>query len=123
MEQDNIFEMLLQEDDVKWQTLIYELVRTKKVDPWDVDLTVFTKEYIKMIDKLKELNFRVSGKVVLAAAILLKLKMNRLGLDEFIGLLEEPEEGDEYYLGEESLDEDSEETPEDVRLKKLAEHN
>jgi segregation and condensation protein A len=84
--------MIFEEDDLKWQSLIYELIRTGKVDPWDIDVSHFSQEYLKMIDKMKELNFRISGKVVLTAAILLRMKTNRMGLQEFLGLIEEPEE-------------------------------
>ena len=59
---------------IKWQSIIYELIRSKKVDPWDIDLSKFSEEYMSTISKLKSLNFRISGKVVLAAALMLKIK-------------------------------------------------
>ncbi len=90
--QDQMFKFIFDEDDVRWQSLIYEMVRSGKVNPWDVDISKFTKEYMKMLDNLKQMNFRVSGKVILSAAILLKLKTQHLGLDDFIVLTEEPEE-------------------------------
>lgn len=115
-----LYDAIFTEDDVKWQSLIYALVRSGKIDPWDVDISLFANEYLKMIRKLKELNFRISGKVVLAAAILLKLKTNRLGLTDFLGLIEEPSDeelGLEFSEGEEVfIDED------ERRLLKLAEH-
>jgi len=116
MTQQGIFQMLFEEDDVKWQSLIYEMVRTGKIDPWDVDITKFSNEYLVMLEKLKQMNFRVSGKVVLAAAILLKLKMNRLGLEDFIMLTEEP---DEEYGG---IEEEQYMDEEEAKLLKLAKH-
>ncbi len=114
-----LYGMIFDEDDIKWQSVIYELVRNGKVDPWDVDVSLFSREYLKMISKLKEHNFRISGKVVLAAAILLKLQTNRLGLQEFLGMLEEPAEVVENEAGIEDFqfaDEDEQ------RLRTLAEH-
>lgn len=76
--QEKIFELLLNKDDVTWQTIIYELVRSEQMDPWDIDVSLLAKRYIDMLKKLKELNFRVSGRVVLAAAVFLKIKSKKL---------------------------------------------
>ena len=87
---ERIFEIVFKEDELTWQGLIYELVRSHHMDPWDIDVSLLTKEYIKMLKKLKGFEFRVSGKVLLAAAILLKIKSNRLvgeDLDQFDALL------------------------------------
>ncbi len=104
-----MFKFIFDEDDVRWQSIIYELVRSRKVDPWDVDIVKFTNEYMQMIGKLKQLNFRVSGKVVLAAAILLKLKTQHLGLDDFILLTEDPEDDLALEVGEDKYMDPTEE--------------
>ena len=75
---DRIFELLLDKDEITWQALLYELVKTEQMDPWDINVSLLTKRYLTTIRKLKELNFRVSGKVLLAAAILVRIKSNRL---------------------------------------------
>ena len=36
-----IYDAIFSEDDIKWQSIIYELIRSKKVDPWDIDLSKF----------------------------------------------------------------------------------
>ncbi|HJN57278.1 MAG: ScpA family protein [Candidatus Woesearchaeota archaeon] len=92
---EKIFEILFNKDEVTWQSLLYELVKTEQMDPWDINVSMLTKKYIEIIKKLKELDFRVSGKVLLAVAILLKIKSNRLlneDLSEFDRLLTESEE-------------------------------
>jgi segregation and condensation protein A len=92
---ERIFQLLYNENEVTWQSLLYELVKKDNMDPWDVNVSSLTKKYIDTIKKLKELDFRVSGKVLLAAAILLKIKSNRLlheDLSELDRLLTEPEE-------------------------------
>src|SRR3989338_10796337 len=95
---DKIFELLLDKDEITWQTLLYELVKTEQMDPWDIDISMLTKKYIATIRKLKELNLRISCKVLLAAAILLRIKSNRL-------LNEDLTEFDRLIAGqEESLD-------------------
>ncbi|MBI4439607.1 segregation/condensation protein A [Candidatus Woesearchaeota archaeon] len=93
--QEKIYEMLFEKDDVTWQSLLYELVKKEEMDPWNVDITALTKKYIEIIRELKAHDFRISGKVLLAAAILLRIKSNRLvGEDmlQFDRMLEEPSE-------------------------------
>lgn len=73
-----IFNFLLKEEEITWQSLLYELVKTEQMDPWDIDVSGLAKSYITIVRKMKEMDLRVSGKVVLAAAILLKIKSTRL---------------------------------------------
>jgi len=87
----DIYNLIFQEDDITWQAVIYELARTRKIDPWDIDISVLTQEFLQTLKKLKEMNFRLSGKVILAAAILLKLKSERLGLEQLL-MLTNPEQ-------------------------------
>jgi len=69
------------------------------MDPWDIDVSILAQKYIEMLRSFKEHDFRVSGKVLLAAAILLKMKSNKLVGDDLteldrllIGVEEEMEE-------------------------------
>lgn len=76
---DRIFSILFSKaDEVTWQSIIYELIKSEQMDPWDIDVSILAQKYIGMLRTLKEHDFRVSGKVLLAAAILLKMKSNRL---------------------------------------------
>jgi len=76
--QDRILDLLLQKDEITWQTIIYDLVKSEQMDPWDIDLSLLTQKYLETVKKLKEANFFISGKVVLASAILLKIKSTKL---------------------------------------------
>jgi len=76
--QDRIFQMLFDKDEITWQSVIYELISTRQIDPWDVNVSLLTQKYIEMIKALKELDFKISGKVLLASAILLRIKSNKL---------------------------------------------
>lgn len=99
-----IFDLLVNKDELTWQTILHDLVKTEQMDPWDIDISTITKQYILIIRKLKELNFRVSGKVLLAAAILLKIKSNRLlelDINEFDRLIAANEESLEELSFEE----------------------
>ncbi len=84
--QEKLFNMLFEEDEITWQTMIYELVRTEEMDPWDIDLKVLSTRFLDIVRDLKKLDFRISGKIILAAAILLRIKSSRL-LEEDISHL------------------------------------
>jgi len=96
---DRIFELIYSKtDEIMWQGILYELVRSEKMDPWDVDVSILTKKYLETIKQLKEHDFRISGKVILAAAILLKIKSEKLvgeDFDEFTKLITSLEEQEE----------------------------
>ena len=74
-----IFDIIFSKaDGVTWQSIIYELIKSEQMNPWDIDVSILTQKYIEMVRTLKEHDFRVSGKVLLAAAILLKMKSTKL---------------------------------------------
>lgn len=76
---ERIFNILFSKaDEITWQSIIYELVKTEQMDPWDIDMSILAQRYIEMLRTLKEHDFRVSGKVLLASAILLKMKSTKL---------------------------------------------
>jgi chromatin segregation and condensation protein Rec8/ScpA/Scc1 (kleisin family) len=71
-----------------WQTIIYDLIASEQLDPWDIDIVVLTNAYFKKILEFEEAeesgqendlktfetDFYVSSKVLLAAALLLRIK-------------------------------------------------
>ena len=83
-------QLLLDKDDVTWKQILYDLVRNEQMNPWDIDVSVLSQKYIETIKNLKQHDFRISGKVLLAAAILLKIKTEHLlehGMGELDRLL------------------------------------
>jgi segregation and condensation protein A len=61
-----------------WLAIIYELIDTEQLDPWNIDLVVLTQKYFEKIYELEEADFYVSSKVLLAAALLLRIKSELL---------------------------------------------
>mgnify|MGYP001615344817 CR=1 FL=1 len=93
--QDKLYEMLINEDEITWQSIIYELIKTEQMDPWDINISLLSKRYLETIKELQEHNFFISGKVVLAASILLKIKSYKLvneNIAQFDNLLFQKEE-------------------------------
>ncbi len=76
--QDKILSMLLQNDEITWQNIIYDLVKSEEMNPWDIDISLLAARYMDIVKKLKETNLFISGKVLLASAILLKIKSEKL---------------------------------------------
>jgi segregation and condensation protein A len=105
--QEKLYNMLLQENEITWQTIIYDLVKSEEMNPWDIDISILSKRYMETLKKLKEMNFNISGKIVLASAILLKLKTRKLveeDLTNFENIINPPEELDELYDDDLNLD-------------------
>jgi len=71
----------MQRDEITWQTLIYDLVKSEEMNPWDININYLAEKYLDSVKILKEHNFFISGKIILAVAILLKLKSEKL-MDE-----------------------------------------
>jgi len=83
--------------------MIFDLVKKEGLDPWNINVSHLAEKYIKRLKELKDLNLKVSGKVVLAAAILLRIKSNKLvgdDLDEFDRLIAGSEVSEEEFYDE-----------------------
>ena len=61
-----------------WQTIIYDLINSEQLDPWDIDLVILTKRFFEKILELEEQDYYISSKVLLAAALLLRIKSDLL---------------------------------------------
>jgi segregation and condensation protein A len=101
---------LLFGDTVSWQAIIYDLIHTEQLDPWDVDISLLANKYLDKVRSMEEANFFVSSKVLLAAALLLRIK-SEIVLNEYIPTMDEilfgkKEEKPTYVQERIELDED-----------------
>ncbi len=85
--QDQLYDILTSKE-ASWQAIIYELIQTEQLDPWNIDLSLLAQRYLEKIRELEEANFFVSSKVLLAASLLLRIKSEIL-LDKYIRSLDE----------------------------------
>ncbi len=96
--QTRLFDIIFNEDEVTWQSMIYKLVKEENMNPWDVNISQLSKKFLEKLKTLKKMDFRISGKAILAAAILLRIKSRRLvgedfdNLDRLIAMNDEPDE-------------------------------
>lgn len=80
--QNQFFELITSEE-LSWQSIIYDLIKTEQLDPWDINLAVLADRYVETLTLLEEANFFVSSKVLLACSLLLRLKSTIL-VNEYI---------------------------------------
>ncbi len=81
--QDRVLDILMKESEITWQNIILELIKSEQMNPWDVDVSLLTQKYLETVKKLQETNFFLSGKILLASAMLVKIKSQKL-VDEDI---------------------------------------
>ena len=67
-------------DQPAWKTILLELVRSEKMDPWNIDICALADKYLQKINSLERANLRVPANAILASAILLKTKSKALKL-------------------------------------------
>lgn len=79
---------LLFVEKLSWQQIIYDLINTEQLDPWDIDIGMLTNKFLEKVKQLEEANFFVSSQVLLAASLLLRIKSEIL-LNRYIPELDE----------------------------------
>jgi len=96
--QTQLFDIIFKENEITWQAMIYELVKKEQMNPWDINIGHLAEKFFEMLSTIKKMDLKVSGKVILAAAILLRLKSHRLveedlnQLNRLIAMSEETEQ-------------------------------
>ena len=86
--------------------ILVNMAKTGKIDPWNVDIVDVTDKYLAHLFQMKAQNLRLTGRTLLFAAILLRLKSNVLeGIDvnQIEGINEE-EQVDEFGLEDDGWD-------------------
>ncbi len=110
--QEQLYDIITSKE-VSWQALIYELIQTEQLDPWDIDISLLAQKYLEKIKQLEEANFFVSSKVLLAASLLLRIKSEIL-LNRYIKSIDDILFGkkDEEKKPMERIEIDEDELPE-----------
>ncbi len=71
--QEQVHDLLFNRE-IGWQDIIYDLINTEQLDPWNIDVGVLSESFLVKIQNYEETDFFVSSKVLLAAALLLRIK-------------------------------------------------
>lgn len=87
VKQEQIHDLLFNRE-IGWQEIIYDLINTEQLDPWDIDIIVLSDKYLDKIKEIEEADFFISSKVLLAASLLLRIKSEIL-LNRYIKSIDE----------------------------------
>lgn len=87
VKQEQIHDLLFNRE-IGWEEIIYDLINTEQLDPWDIDIIILADKYLDKIKQIEEADFFVSSKVLLAASLLLRIKSQIL-LDKYIKSIDE----------------------------------
>ncbi len=79
---------LLFNREIGWQEIIYDLINTEQLNPWDINIMILADGYLDKIKELEEADFFVSSKVLLAASLLLRIKSEIL-LNKYLKSIDE----------------------------------
>lgn len=71
--QEQVHDLLFGEK-LSWQAIIYDLINSEQLDPWNIDISLLSNKYLTKIKELESHDFFVSSKVLLAASLLLRIK-------------------------------------------------
>ncbi len=74
--------------EIDWQEIIYDLINTEQLDPWNINITTLANKYLEKIRTLEEADFFISSKVLLASSLLLRIKSEFL-LNKYIKSIDE----------------------------------
>ncbi|AIY90516.1 segregation/condensation protein A [Geoglobus acetivorans] len=73
--------------------MLYNLARKGEIDPVNIDVVDVADKFLRELEKAKKLDLRISGRVLLYAAILVRMKSDII-TTEAIGIQEEESEDD-----------------------------
>lgn len=72
--------------------ILVSMAKTGKINPWNIDIVDITDKYLAQLFQMKAQNLKLTGRTLLFAAILLKLKSNvleNIDIVEFEGTIDE----------------------------------
>lgn len=58
--------------------ILVNLAKNGEIDPWNIDIVEVTDKFLRQVEKMEKTDLRVSGRTLLYASILLRMKSNAL---------------------------------------------
>ena len=94
-------ESLVKEAEVDGIEILVDMANKGKIDPWNVNIVDVTDKYLMHLFQSKAQNLRLTGRTLLFAAILLKLKSNVL---EGIDIMDfEPQHSEDFEYSDDEM--------------------
>ncbi|MEI8128222.1 MAG: segregation/condensation protein A [bacterium] len=80
--------------------ILVSMAKTGKVNPWNIDIVDITDKYLTQLFQMKSQNLRLTGRTLLFAAVLLKLKSNILENIDIVEFEPSEEQFDEFDISD-----------------------
>ena len=87
---------IVKEAEVDGIEILVNMAKQGKIDPWNVDIVEVTDKYLTHLFQSKAQNLKLTGRTLLFAAILLKLKSNVLEGIDILDFESQPQDDFEY---------------------------
>jgi len=94
-EQVNLVDLI---DQPAWKTILIDLIKSEKMDPWAIDIAELAGKYLTKINLLEKVSLRIPANAILASAILLKMKARTLKLSALDEDVEAADYAREFHL-------------------------
>ncbi|HLC68675.1 MAG TPA: segregation/condensation protein A [Candidatus Bilamarchaeaceae archaeon] len=65
-----------------WKEILYGLIETRQLDPWNVDIVALADGFVKKVKELEKLELFIPANMILAASILLRHKSEAVVWEE-----------------------------------------
>ncbi|WP_321420003.1 ScpA family protein [uncultured Methanomethylovorans sp.] len=62
--------------------ILVNLAKNGEIDPWDIDIVSVTDKFLARIEDIEMMDLRISGRTLLYASILLRMKSNWVDMDK-----------------------------------------
>ena len=95
---------IIQEAEVDGIEILVSMAKQGKIDPWNVDIVEVTDKYLTHLFQSKAKNLKLTGRTLLFAAILLKLKSNVLEGIDILDFENQPQDDQFGYDDDAPLD-------------------
>lgn len=58
--------------------ILVNLAKNGEIDPWNINIVELTDKFLRKVDEMEKMDLRVSGRTLLYASVLLRMKSNAL---------------------------------------------
>jgi segregation and condensation protein A len=96
--EENIEQMLQSEN--AWEFVLLDIVKSEDLDPWDIDISKLTTKYTERVNNMKQLDLSIPARLILAVAILLRMK------SDLLLSIDDVEEGFSDFTDDDLFDQD-----------------
>lgn len=70
--------------------ILVNLAKNGEIDPWNIDIVEVTDKFLRQVEEMEKMDLRLSGRTLLYAAVLLRMKSNVLvEVEEPVDIIED----------------------------------